>query len=307
MKSTKFFVGATLAFALATTTLFSSCSNDEVVNNSDRVAVKFASTGVSAQTRIDGVNWIGNDDHIGIYMVQNGSSSVSENAANIEYIANTSGSSTDFSPFDPAQTICYPVDISNKVDFIAYYPYLASVAEEGKYSVDVSNQEGDINLLWAKVDNDAAGYDKTSGNVTLLFTHQLAKLHLTVVGDIGVGSLSGLIVSINGINTEADFDVMTGTWDTGNSPNSISPKEIDNGENYEYEAILLPIETLDTSHTVTFTIASGVYTWELFSNIAKLEAGKKYDYTVTLTKREISILGSIADWTSEGTGTGEAY
>lgn len=55
-----------------------------------------------------------------------------------------------------------------------------------------------------------------------------------------------------------------------------------------YEAILLPAESLSTGHMVTLHYANGeVYTWKMHQQIPKLEAGKMYEYDVTITKHEV--------------------
>jgi hypothetical protein len=306
MKKTKFFTLAILIAAIALVALFSACNEEGVVvnDNKNRKAVKFASTEATAQTRVDGSDWAAGDP-IGIYMLENGTNTVAEGAENIQYTAKSAGSgSIDFRAISAEKTIYYPVTIPGKVDFITYHPY-QSTLKNWIYKVDLAIQDSQtaIDLLWAKADNNGAGYDKTTHTVPLNFAHKLAKLILTVSEGDGVTSLNGLQVSINGTNTNADCDVRTGTLTPGTVPAGIKPWK--NASSYQYEAILLPAD-LDGNNTVTFTIGNDIYTWKISGDITKLEAGKKYNYTVTLNKHSIGITGSITDWVSGGTGAGTA-
>jgi hypothetical protein len=289
-----------------------SCNNDEaVVNNTDRNAVQFASTGTEAlQTRVNGENWDG-DETIGIYMVENGTTNVAESAENIPYSTSSTGATATFSPSTDAPTIYYPVSTPAKVDFIAYYPYKQTLTTYWTYPVNVANQtsQSDIDLLWKKENNADNGYDKTQATVNLAFTHQLTKLNLTVQPGAGVTDLTNLAVRIKGMNTTAGFDIK-GTAGFTNESNAEDITPYSAGS-YNYEAILLPVETLGAGHSITFTIGNDVYTWKL-SGVGgitggKLESGKKYAYTVTLSKHAISVTGTIVDWgTGEAGGTGTA-
>jgi hypothetical protein len=308
MKKKKFFAKATFTAAIAITALLSSCNDDETVNNSnniDRVAVEFASAETMVQTRVDGSGWA-TGDPIGVYMVANTTNTIAESAENIQYIAKGAGSGNiDFNVVTAEKTIYYPVTTPNKVDFIAYHPYQPTLTN-WMYKVDVTTQTSQtvIDLLWAKANNGGGGYTKTtSAAVPLNFTHRLAKLYLTVSAGNGVTSLNGLQVSINGTNTKADCDIKTGALINESTPANIIP--LKNASAYQYEAILLPAN-LGASHTVTFTIGNDVYTWKISDSIATLVSGKKYNYAITLNKHNVSITGSITDWTSGGTGTGAA-
>ncbi|KAA6335720.1 hypothetical protein EZS27_016068 [termite gut metagenome] len=310
MKRTRFFVGAALTVAFATTALFFSCSsNDELLvdDTSDRVAVKFAATEVSAQeTRMENATW-GVGDAIGIYMIENDESTdnvVLEGAKNIKYTAdNESG---DLSVASSAKTIYYPVATPPvKVDFIAYYPYKSSLADWTEYPVDLTKQkpQSNIDLLWAKADNKGAGYDKSSKKVTLQFAHKLVKLHLKVQGSTDVTLPNNLGVSINDVYTTANFDITTGELTPSNVSNiTLLKTGGDADAGYDYEAILLPTD--DTNEvTITFTVKSDIYTWQISTSstatkITKLEEGKKYDYIVTLAKHAIVASGSITNWKS---------
>ncbi len=111
-KRTYLFLAAAAALTLA------SCSNDDDFADrpgDGRVAVNFS--GGITLTRATGDAWDLNDG-IGIYMVETGTQNVVDNAANRRYV--TAAGDGSFSPASEDQTIYFPLDANNKVDFIAY-------------------------------------------------------------------------------------------------------------------------------------------------------------------------------------------
>lgn len=289
-----------------------SCEKDNMLINKDG-AVRFTSGGATAtQTRvaIDPQNksvWE-KGDPVGIYMVKHGTSDVLENAENMKYTASEAGTSTSFAP--AVQTIYYPLDETEKVDFIAYHPYRETVSGF-VYPVDVSNQTSQtgIDLMWATADKQGAGYSKEDGrnttSVDLAFNHQLAKLRMNVTKDANVpGQI--VKVSINGMNTTASFDLKgSGGFTVTGDSKSFEVYTITAGS--VYEAILLPLGSLGTAHTVTFTTDKGeTYTWSMYKQITELKPGNIYTYDIKVAKYKIEVTGNINSWTVGTTGSGNA-
>lgn len=289
-----------------------SCEKDNSPVNYDG-AVRFTSGGATAtQTRVaidpqDKSVWE-KGDPVGIYMVKHGTSDVLENAENMKYTASEAGLSTSFAP--AVQAIYYPLDEMEKVDFIAYHPYRATVSGF-VYPVDVSNQASQtgIDLMWAAADKQGAGYSKEDGRnntlVDLAFSHQLAKLRMNVTKDPNV--LGEIVkVSINGMNTTASFDLKgSGGLTAMGDAKSFEVCTVTAGS--VYEAILLPVGPLDATHTVTFTTDKGEdYTWSMYKQIAELKPGNIYTYDITVAKYVIEVTGNINSWTVGATGTGNA-
>lgn len=289
-----------------------SCEKDNSPVNYDS-AVRFTSGGATAtQTRVaidpqDKSVWE-KGDPVGIYMVKHGTSDVLENAENMKYTASEAGLSTSFAP--AVQAIYYPLDETEKVDFIAYHPYRATVSGF-VYPVDVSDQASQtgIDLMWAAADKQGAGYSKEDGRnntlVDLAFSHQLAKLRMNVTKDSNVpGEI--VKVSINGMNTTASFDFKgSGGLTAMGDAKSFEVCTVTAGS--VYEAILLPVGPLDATHTVTFTTDQNeTYTWSMYKQIAELKPGKIYTYDITVAKYEIQVTGNINSWTVGATGIGNA-
>lgn len=299
----------TLLLAAATTMTLASCDRNQTEQPNDG-RVQFTSGITASHTRVAIDNkksvWEANDP-IGIYMVDHGTTNISKGAANVKYLAGGGGVSTTFTA--AGTPIYYPLDATGTVDFIAYHPYRDGVADY-VYPVDVSDQSSQtaLDLMHAIADKAGTGYDKTDGEknqaVNFTFTHQLAKLMLTVKKGDGVnGDVSA--VSIKGMNTKASFDLKGTEGLTGaGTPLAITPCTVTPG--VAYEAILLPTSSISDSHTVTFVADGETYTWKIKDDITSLEAGKMYEYEITVTKYAVGATGTIEDWTTGGTGSGVA-
>lgn len=304
-----------ISLAIATASiLMVSCTNDDTtVLNNDRT-VRFTSGATATPgTRVaidaDGNSLWDAGDPVGIYMVGRGTTEVVDGNANIPYTAAQAGASTAFTPADAS--IYYPLNEAAPVDFIAYHPYNAAVADF-VYPIDLSNQTSQtaIDLMTARADKGGNGYTKTDGSantvVDFTFSHRLAKLVMNVTKDASVpGTIT--LVEIVGMNIRAKFD-LKGTDGVTDAlfPTAIIPCTVTAGE--KYEAILLPVDALNAGHTVVFfTDAKETYTWAISKDIPKLEAGKIYTYGVNVTKHAVTANGSINKWEvgSAGTGTAE--
>ena len=294
-----------LSIILCAAALFAACDTAEELadGTSDAVAVQFASGGISiTRTTADGNQWVA-DDAIGIFMKAHGetlSSGVYADAGNKKYKAQSSSATSLFSPFNGDQTIYYPME-GGRVNFVAYYPYTQSLTNY-TYPVNVSDQSNPaaIDLLYS---GSTTAYDNGSVTVPLTFKHALSRLVINVAVGDGFANLSGLTaVSIKGMKTTAGFDLGTGTLGTAADAADITPYSTGGGS---YSAILLPT-TLGTTHYVQFTVDGKSYAWQIDSDIAKLEAGKQYTYTVTISKTGLTVAPvEITDWTGTTT-TGTA-
>lgn len=304
----KFILPAAL---IAVCAIIVSCEKDNTPVNNDGT-VRFTSGATATQTRVaispQNESVWEEGDPVGIYMVNNGTSDVLENAENIKYTASEAGASTSFT--SAVQAIYYPLDETKKADFIAYHPYKETLSGF-VYPVDVSNQTSQtgIDLMWAAADKQGAGYSKEDGrnntSVDLAFDHQLAKLRMKVTKAPNV--LGEIVkVNINGMNTTASFDLKGSGGLTGmGNAKSFEACTVTAGS--VYEAILLPIGSLDATHTVTFTTDKNeTYTWSMYKQIAELKTGKIYTYDITVAKYMIEVTGNINSWTVGATGVGNA-
>lgn len=295
--------------------VFFSCSKDDDndIQEVNDVQVHFSSEVTSTNLKVGGTEgdqWEGNET-IGIHMVNHGMNTIAERAKNILYTTTSTGTKATFASAIP---IYYP-NSEKKVDFIAYHPHNTSVSGF-VYQVNVANQSNlsAIDLMTAKADNTGSGYDKTNTSpVNLKFTHQLSKLVLNVKEGNGVAipTKDDLAVSIEGMETKANFNLFEGQI-VGYflEKASIVPQSVTNNTGYyTYEAILLPVKYLNTSHIVKFKIGDSTYKWIIKDNPSSLlsfDAGRKYTFNVTLKNKEVEITGTITPWdgyTDNGTAT----
>lgn len=282
--------------------LFAACNNDDDTDSSGNgKAITFTTSisgTVTSQAKASGSSW-DSGDAIGVYMkTGTGLSNIVANGANKKYTTPGTGN------FSPATTntdaLYYPEDGSN-VDFIAYYPYTASIANN-VYRVDVTAQSSQeaIDLLYS---DNASGLNNNNTTANLNFEHQLAKVVFTVNAGNGITSLSDLKVTVKNTNTKADFALDTKTLSTTDSKADIALKMTTGAQQATAEGIILPSAGV-AGRIVTFTTSQGVFTWEVPSTVI-FEAGKKNSYNVELKLgggNGVFPSGTITDW---GAGSSE--
>lgn len=296
-------------FAL-TAMMFASCSDQHDPLPGDTTnEIKFVSGLNDPTSRIttDGSQWLAGDQ-IGIYMVESGSTTPSA-TSNVRYTAESSASVTVFSPAETA--ITYPKDES-PVDFMAYYPYSASV-DYAIYPIRLSDQSAGLaahDLMYAKADNGGKGF--TSGSVSFEFAHQLSKIALYIF-DENDNPVTATVntMTIKGMTTTANFYLNTGVLTEQANKADIIPYKNENS----YDAVLLPF-TFGTGHEVAITIADKSYTWIMKNSYSGLQMKGGYSYTFHIkintttgetTAELIDFNGnSIAPWGNTG-GEEEEY
>lgn len=302
MKRNKYLV---LLAALALT----ACGNEEEITQGTdgRVALQVTS---GIQTRAYNNQWEAGD-RIGIYAFGTGGTTVYDGYVNIPYITQTNGTSGSFSPVTDGTIVYLPTD-NAKLDVVAYYPYTATLAGN-IYTVDVSDQtsQKDIDLMAAGTQTA----DRNNPNVAFNFTHKLCKVEVTLEPGSGMSAteLAGLTVEFTGQQTAGTFDVTQPTSAVSVTTSTAKPIALQtNAAGTFAEGIVLPSDSYDgMSLEITLADKASVFTWPL-SNAKEsnnFEAGKKYLYTITVNKTDISVTSTISNWTpGNGSGeTGDAY
>ncbi len=267
-----------------------SCSKESTPKGEGPAEVRFS----SAISRASGTSWE-TGDRIGVYMVATGTNTVKENASNKPY-AFSSGSSFAATGDD---RIYFPS--SGNVDFIAYYPYNASVSGY-TYPVDVAVQASQQAIDLMRSDN-ATDKAKTTAAVELTFTHQLSRIVFSVLKGTGLTSadFTAMTVKINGMNTAASFDVATGTLSGQSTVADITAKAVTAGS--LYHAIVLPA-TVATPNTVSLELAlnntdGDVFTWSIPAATV-FAAGQERTFNITLSRTLIDVTATITEWGNGG-------
>jgi len=282
---------------LLTVFAFISCSDDDpkIYNPS---AVRFdASIGEQGNInlKMSGAAWDPNDQ-IGVFMKKAGQGLAGNIVGLADNIKHTTPGNGKFSPALLSEGIEYPADGSN-VDFIAYYPYTTPVTNY-VYKVNVANQasQPNIDLLYS---NNATNMNSGSTkNVGLNFTHELTKIVINVEAGTGIGSLAGLVTTLTGTNTQADFALADGTLTSASSVTDIQMLTAQSGIKMVSEAIVLPAAAT-AGRTILFTLGTQTFKWDVPATTA-FEKGKRYTYDAVLSVDGVDFItpdATITDWT----------
>lgn len=287
------------ALVCGCTLVLGSCNKDaeRVPAGMDDGRVSFRTADIKPMTtRVSGAAW-DNGDRVGIYMKKTGSALRAENIVeggdNQEYCASAGGALAAV-----GNPLYYPLN-GEKVDFVAYYPYVASVAGYA-FEADFATKQASpqqIDLLYS---DNASNKDANNPSVALSFSHQFARLTMKMVKGVGVKDLdfSGMAIAIKGLPGKVSFDLGTGAI-TSQGIADILPRTVTAGG--LYDAIVAPGEAADRK--VEFELDGTTYIWEIPADLT-LTAGKNHRYNVTVNKiSTISIEvaeAGIEDWTTAG-------
>ncbi|MGL4666313.1 MAG: fimbrillin family protein [Saezia sp.] len=281
--------------------VFTSCTKNELeTEGNDPVAVNFISAiaAPTPMTKASGATW-GPNDEVGIFMVTAGSTTISEGADNRLYTTTGGNAFTTLTP------IYYPQ--SGNVDFIAYYPHVASQTLSATYLVNVATQtsQAAIDLLYS---NNATAKSKGAATVPLTFKHQLSKVIInTTAGDgLTAADLTNMTVTIKGMNTAAPFNLATGLLEASTTPADITALPVAMGS--KYEAIVLPASLAVGALKMDFALNNAKNEVFTRTNTAEevFEAGKVYTYTITVKRTGVTFTCTITDWIAEPDRTGDA-
>lgn len=293
MRRNLFFSAGVAACAL----FAASCSNDENLpggnDNEGRVALQVSS---GIQTRMVNDQWE-TGDQIGIFMLDNGQNTVADGYGNVPY--RVAGAGAGGKAFTPVSEVIYLPANGDKRDVIAYYPYSADKVTEGVCNIDLTVQDPqkDVDFMLAGKVTDKSRDDV---NVSFLFVHKLVKIVIDIRPGNGVTAenLKNITVSLTGQPTIGTFDVLNGQNVTVTSTDKKDISLPANADGTHAEGIIFPSTDYNGMSFVFTTPAIGSYEWALnqSAKTSQFEAGKKYLYTITVNKTDISVTSSITDW-----------
>lgn len=210
-------------------------------------------------------------------------------AANKQFIADDRGKLTAAD-----QALAYP---EGAVDFVAYYPYTASVTEN-KVAVDVKNQSKPeaIDLLYS---NNATNVTASANAVNLGFKHQLATVRLNIKAQ-GIASTAGLTATLTGSKTAGSFNLADGSLAVTDASAADIAFTV-NAAGTQAEAIVLPQNAANVK--VKFTLNGKTVEQALPAASATWAAGNRYAIDVTLKGESTGEIyvnfgqATITDWT----------
>lgn len=184
----------------------------------------------------------------------------------------------------------------------AWYPYNATKPAAADLKVKANQSEN--NSYQASDYLEAVAATVTFYNPALTFKHRTAKVVVTLTAGEGVTDLTGAAVTfVSQIGVE-------------NSGTEVTPKTgtADNGGATSYTALVIP-QQMQNKQFIKVTIGAGDAARDYFyiptgNNDANLEAGKQYNYTITVKKTGLQVESVTASWnddTQDGNATSATF
>ena len=279
--------------------LITSCStdhqNDLGYGKDHKLNAQF--TAGIASSRVTGNNW-DKEDVIGIYAVNSGQELAADAIykGNSKYTTVSESATGDFSPATDNDIIVFSKE-GDKLDFIAYYPYQATVTDY-KLAIDVSDQSklSKIDYLYS---NNAKEHNRENKEVPLQFKHQLTQLVLNITGDSDLGDLANLKLAAEGFIPTGSLNLKDGVVTvegTDAKVLNLTATKADAG--VTMRAIVLPGQNMKNTSFVFDLNGMKFKAW--IPEDLVLESNARVTYKVELST-DGSVLasptGTIEDWT----------
>ena len=237
-------------------------------------------------------------DAVGLCMNAAGTAATANEVFNYRYAVAAAGASGRLQPDGEANTAYFPAD-GSQVDFLAYYPYVATgLAEDFRLPVDVSRQPA-TDVLTARAD----GYNRDHPSVALNFEHRLTKLIFALKGSDSVEGalLAGARLTLKGMNTKAACLLTDGSVSGASTPQDIAVPL--NAAGTSGTAIILP-RAAAAGVSFVVTLANGKAFTAIMSGTQTLAAGTQNTFTLTLRiipeepeQIETVVSATIEPWT----------
>ncbi len=199
----------------------------------------------------------------------------------------------------PATQTYWKDDVTH-ADFYIYYPYQTinsvdnlSFSVKADQSAVADYKAGD--LLIGKTTNVAP----TQNAVKIDAKHVMSQMVITLVAGNGFteSSLAAaqVAVKINRLKTQVAANLSTGVVTAKGDDVDITPLK----EQGSYKAIIVP-QTVGDGTLVTVNVDGRDYKLAKSSNFTAFEAGKKYKFTVTVSKTSNGVNVNITKWEDDG-------
>lgn len=256
----------TLLFGFALGMILSGCNKDEDLNNAGTNGVSFTSYMIGS--RATDTAWEPNDE-IGVYMQNAGSEGYAN--VNVKY----ANSESDCNKFTSTSPITYPEGGTGTVRFMAVYPYNGDIAD-GNYTFTLA--DGDLSkndIMYAS----APSIDSGVTNVDLTFQHKLSKIILQLKDEQN-NVVTGATVSIDNQCVSGALNVADGTVSVAGDATYTSVLTFAEGENGQYEVIVIPDEGREGRSIVITTTEGNTYRCPIGS--IAFGNSQKYTFPVSL-------------------------
>lgn len=256
----------TLLFGFALGMILSGCNKDEDLNNAGTNGVSFTSYMIGS--RATDTAWEPNDE-IGVYMQNAGSEGYAN--VNVKY----ANSEADCNKFTSTSPITYPEGGTGTVRFMAVYPYNGDIAD-GNYTFTLA--DGDLSendIMYASAPSITSGVT----NVDLTFQHKLSKIILQLKDEQN-NAVTGATVRIDNQCVSGALNVADGTVSVAGDATYTSVLTFAEGENGQYEVIVIPDEGREGRSIVITTKEGNTYRCPVGS--IAFGNSQKYTFPVSL-------------------------
>lgn len=256
----------TLLFGFALGLILSGCNKDEDLNNAGTNGVSFTSYMIGS--RATDTAWEPNDE-IGVYMQNAGSEGYAN--VNVKY----ANSEADCNKFTSTSPITYPEGGTGTVNFMAVYPYNGNITD-GNYTFTLA--DGDLSkndIMYAPAPSIASGVT----NVNLTFQHKLSKIILQLKDEQN-NAVTGATVRIDNQCVNGALNVADGVVSVAAGATYTSELTFAEGENGQYEVIVIPDEGREGRSIVITTTEGNTYRCPVGS--IAFGNSQKYTFPVSL-------------------------
>lgn len=242
---------------------------------------------------------------VGVYMLKGNAAEPISPYQNVKY-QTTVEPVGYFTPEMKENVLYYPQD-GSKVDIVAYYPWKENLTNDC-YPINVSNQAvaSNYNLLYAA---NGKGLSKDNNKVTLQLRPVLSQLLFRLQAGDGVtpASFEGASISMEGMNTKADFNLLSGKLNAASEVKNIACAVTP--ESNEASAQVIPAASTEGYRVVVTVpnLGGRTYEWVISEDIASFEGGIRYLNTLIISLEKIEVIteaSPIEDWQEGNPNTG---
>lgn len=285
---------------------FCGCDDDDNGGEQEITDIPVVLTGktYSFDPKDGGTKWE-NGKKIGVYMMEEDGKTIVDPYQNIQYQSIVSPEGY-FAPVNNDDVIYFDQN-GGKSNLIAYYPYKADLKEKKDLlAVDVSNQKSTsaLNILYSA---NCKGANKDNNKVEMQLRPILSEITFTLTAGEGVTDayLEDAVVTLKGMPTKADFNIISGQFE-----NYSDVKDI---------AMIHKKAKLDTALVIASASVEGYiahvklpkmgnreYTWEIKEKISELKQGICYNCTGTVGLEDMDVEMTeepISDWGNGSSGS----
>ena len=228
------------------------------------------------------------DDKVGLFMKKNQQNiadpgAVFENVSNLPVTLSGKNLVLD-------EALYYPE--TGHVDFMAYYPYSASIGADFTVATTVATDQTaglSQEILFSR---NAVNRPPSETPVMLNFDYSLIKLAIHVTEgkfETLISDFMGLTVSIDGLYTQAKLHLENGTFTEYSNPQRITfYKTVSADATASFEALVLPAVIEGDDITLVFSMGGEEYVFPLKSG--DYDAGMQYELNFKLSEFDVVLL-----------------